>query len=110
VVQGHLGAGGTLKLVSWGSFVAQAGQHFDLLDWGSVSGSFDSIDASGFQLAAGTVLDTSRLYLDGSISVQAVPEPAGWALMLAGLTPMLARRVGRRRRAAELVSSHSQGV
>jgi hypothetical protein len=85
VVAGHLGLGGTLKLSSWLGFVPQAGQSFDLLDWGSASGSFDSIDASGLLLPAGLGLDTTRLALDGSISVVAVPEPGTWALMLAGM-------------------------
>ncbi len=85
VVAGHLALGGTLKLASWNGFVAQAGQSFDLLDWGSEGGTFTRIDASGLQLAAGTVLDTSRLYVDGTISVLAVPEPGARALMLGGL-------------------------
>jgi hypothetical protein len=85
VVDGHLSLGGTLKLGSWDGFVAQAGQTFDLLDWGSVDGRFDSIDASGLALGDGLRLDTSQLALDGSFSVVAVPEPTGWALMLAGI-------------------------
>lgn len=85
VVGGKLKLGGTLTLVSWNGFVAQAGQRFDLLDWGTTSGTFKSIDASGFKLTAGTQLDTSALYTTGEISVTAVPEPAHWALMLAGL-------------------------
>jgi probable HAF family extracellular repeat protein len=85
VVTGHLGLGGTLKLGSWNGFTPQAGQSFDLLDWGSASGSFDSIDASALLLPAGLGLDTSHLALDGSVSVVAVPEPETWALMLAGM-------------------------
>jgi hypothetical protein len=85
VVAGHLGLGGTLKLSSWNGFVPQAGQSFDLLDWGNASGSFDSIDASGLLLPAGLGLDASHLALDGSISVVSVPEPSTWALMLAGI-------------------------
>jgi probable HAF family extracellular repeat protein len=85
IVAGHLGLGGTLKLSSWLGFVPQAGQSFDLLDWGSASGSFDSIDASGLLLPAGLGLDTSHLALDGSISVVSVPEPSTWALLLAGV-------------------------
>lgn len=81
----QLSLGGTLKLVSWDGFVAQAGDHFDLLDWGTLRGSFGSIDASGFRLAAGTALDTAQLYTTGEISITAVPEPAHWALLLAGL-------------------------
>ena len=84
-VLGQLSFGGTLTLTSWNGFVAQAGQHFDLFDWGSTTGSFASIDASGFKLAAGTQLDTSALYTTGEISVTAVPEPAHWAMLLAGL-------------------------
>lgn len=87
IVDGNLLLGGTLKLVSWNGFVAQSGQHFDLLDWGSLSGQFDSIDASGFKLAAGTQLDFSQLYTTGEVLVttSAVPEPATTALWLAGL-------------------------
>ncbi|MBL8279552.1 MAG: hypothetical protein JNL93_22995 [Pelomonas sp.] len=95
VVAGDLHFGGRLKLVSWAGFAAQAGQRFDLFDWGSAGGSFSSIDASGLELADGLVLDTSRLYVDGSIAVTSVPEPAGWALALAGL--LVVARVTRRR-------------
>ena len=86
-VAGPLVLGGTLKLVSWNGFAGQAGQRFDLFDWGSTSGRFDAIDVTGFALAADTVLDTSRLYVDGSVGVlaAAVPEPAGWVLMLGGM-------------------------
>ena len=86
VVAGKLTFGGTLKLVSWQGFTGQVGQSFDLFDWGNEAGSFDAIDGSGLLLATGTTLDTSRLYIDGTVSVQAVPEPAVWALMLGGLT------------------------
>ena len=86
-VAGSLTFGGTLKLVSWNGFTGQAGQRYDLFDWGTASGQFDSIDASGFQLAGGTLLDTSQLYVDGSIGVlaAAVPEPQSWAMLLGGL-------------------------
>ena len=97
IVAGPLVLGGTLKLVSWNGFTAQAGQRFNLFDWGSTSGSFDAIDATGFALAADTVLDTSRLYVDGTVGVlaAAVPEPAGRALMLGGIG-LLAAVVRRR--------------
>jgi hypothetical protein len=87
-VAGRLSFGGTLKLVSWAGFTGQVGQSFDLFDWGSGSGSFSSIDASGLLLAAGTQLDTSRLYTDGVIGVTAVPEPGTWATMLGGLSAL----------------------
>lgn len=85
MVGGKLSLGGTLKLVSWNGFVAQAGQHFDLLDWGSTAGNFANIDATGLTLAAGTRLDYDQLYTDGSIGVTAVPEPGTYAMLLAGL-------------------------
>lgn len=85
VVLGQLSFGGRLTLTSWNGFVGQAGQHFDLFDWGSTTGSFASFDASGFKLAAGAQLDTSALYTTGEISITAVPEPGEWALLLAGL-------------------------
>lgn len=84
-VAGTLTLGGTLQLVSFAGFTGQAGQSFDLFDWGTLQGQFSTIDSSGLQLAAGTTLDVSRLYTDGVISVTAVPEPGSWALMAAGL-------------------------
>lgn len=84
-VAGNLHFGGTLKLVSYGAFIGQAGQTFDLFDWGTSSGTFASIDSSSFHLAAGTRLDTSHLYQNGTISVAAVPEPETYAMLLAGL-------------------------
>jgi hypothetical protein len=85
VVLGGLSFEGTLRLKSWAGFVGLAGQHFDLFDWGSQNGQFSSIDASGLLLAPGTALDFSQLYVDGSISVVAVPEPQSWLLLLAGI-------------------------
>jgi probable HAF family extracellular repeat protein len=100
VVAGHLALGGTLKLVSWAGFTGQVGQSFDLLDWGSSSGSFSSIDASGLTLADGAVLDLSALYTSGVVSITAVPEPGSWALMLGGLGAAAMRFRQQRRSAA----------
>jgi hypothetical protein len=98
VVDGKLTLGGTLKLTSWNGYVAQAGQRFDLLDWGSTVGSFTRIDASGLKLAAGTKLDYSQLYTSGTVSVSAVPEPGSYAMLMAGLA--LVGTVARRRQRA----------
>lgn len=91
-VAGTLTLGGTLKLVSFAGFSGQAGQSFDLFDWGTLQGQFSSIDSSGLLLATGTQLDLSRLYIDGVIGVTAVPEPSQWALMLLGGMSLLAWR------------------
>ena len=96
IVAGHLALGGTLKLVSWAGFTGQIGQSFDLFDWGSSSGTFASIDASGLSLASGAVLDASQLYSAGILSITAVPEPGTWALLLIGLTVVLRRLQARR--------------
>ncbi|MBT9490119.1 MAG: PEP-CTERM sorting domain-containing protein [Rubrivivax sp.] len=81
----RLTLGGTLQLSWWGGFEAQAGQRFDLFDWGSVSGTFAAIDLSAAALDPGLRWDTSRLYLDGSVAVSAVPEPGSMAMLLGGL-------------------------
>lgn len=85
VVAGTLTFGGTLKLVTLDSFAPLAGQSFDLFDWGSSQGSFAALDFAAAPLAAGLAWDASRLYVDGSLQVAAVPEPATTALWLAGL-------------------------
>lgn len=93
-VQGGFTLGGTLRLTSWQGHVAQAGQAWDLFDWGTLAGRFDTIDASGLALAAGTRLDLARLYLDGTVAVQAVPEPTTWALWLLALGAATSTRSG----------------
>lgn len=88
IVQGLLAFGGTLQLVSWQGYSGQIGDRYDLFDWGTTEGQFDLIDSSGFLLADGALLDFSRLYVDGTVAVVAVPEPGTWGLWIAGLGAM----------------------
>ncbi len=83
--------GSTLELNS-GSFVAQIGQSFQLFDAGSINGTFAGINSGGLLLANGARLDMARLYVDGTLAVVAVPEPATWAMAIAGILGLLARR------------------
>lgn len=93
-VAGTLSFGGTLAVVTWQGFAPQAGQQFDLFDWGSSQGKFEILDFTQAPLAGGLVWDASRLYIDGSLAVAAVPEPTPTSLLLAGLGVLgwLARR------------------
>lgn len=91
VVGGTLSFGGTLQLVAWEGFEPEAGQRFDLFDWGSASGAFSAFDFGAAPLADGLLWDTSQLYVDGSLGVVAVPEPHSWALMALGLAALGAR-------------------
>lgn len=89
--------GGALRLSWAGAAAAQAGQHWDLFDWGGgVDGRFASLALPA--LAGGLRWDTDALYTSGEIGISAVPEPATWGLLAAGLAGIAWRR--RRERAA----------
>ena len=70
-VAGALALGGTLKvdLINLGNgvFAPSAGSAFDLLDWGSLSGTFSTIQLP--TLSGGLQWNTSQLYTTGVISV-----------------------------------------
>ncbi len=96
VVAGTLHFGGRLKIVWWGGFVGQAGQHFDLFDWRQSDGRFSAIDLSAAPLPAGLGWDMSQLYSTGEIGISAVPEPASAALLLLGGAALGIRAATRR--------------
>ncbi len=70
-ITGSLAANGTLDVQLLNNFAPQLGDTFDLLDFASITGSFNAINLPS--LAGGLSFDTTSLLTTGSISV--VPEP-----------------------------------
>lgn len=79
---GTLTAGGTLALRFGDADGWAGGAVVDLLDFGAFGGGFAAYEVAGLDRNR---LDFSRLALDGTVTVSAVPEPGTWALWLAGL-------------------------
>jgi autotransporter-associated beta strand protein len=79
-VSGALTLGGQLNVSLTGGFSPSAGNTFDILDFGTLVGTFSTIALPG--LTPGLTWDTSQLYINGTLSVAAVPEPKGIALLL----------------------------
>lgn len=90
-VIGLLRFGGDLAVSFANGFVPSGGEVFNLFDMGSREGTFDSILLP--TLSGGLSWDTSQVYSTGEIAI-AVPEPGGAALLVAGLSLVVA---GRRR-------------
>lgn len=87
---------GTLALDFGGVFSIGGGGTLTLLDFDAFQGRLDASHVQISGIDAGRV-DISRLGIDGSISITAVPEPASWALWLAGLGLSSAQLTRRRR-------------
>jgi T5SS/PEP-CTERM-associated repeat protein len=87
VVTGDVTLAGTLDVTLYGSYDPSDGDSFDILDWGTLTGTFDTINLPG--LAPSLSWDTSTLYTSGvlsvSASVQPVPVPGTAFLTLLGL-------------------------
>ena len=66
-VSGNLALGGVLNVSLLGGFMPLAGQPFDILDWGSLSGTFDAINLP--TLSGGLNWNTSQLYTTGTLLV-----------------------------------------
>jgi T5SS/PEP-CTERM-associated repeat protein len=74
-VAGALALDGTLSVVLAGLAPA-AGQSFDVLDWGSISGTFDAINLP--TLGGGLTWNTSQLYSSGLLSIAAAGLPGDY--------------------------------
>ena len=84
----------------FGGFAPALGDAFDLFDWGTLAGSFDTLLLPDLDPGAG-VGTRSELYTTGTLSVgapAAVPEPGTWALL--SLAAAGAGWRGRRKRRA----------
>ena len=68
------------------------GDRFDILEFGSLSGTFDTVILPA--LSGGLVWDDSALYGSGSLLVTAVPEPtlASLLVVVGGALALVARR------------------
>jgi hypothetical protein len=95
-VSGNATLGGTLALNCWAACSLAVGEQIVILDAaGTLSGNFAGVTLAGFGSGAfDVVYDTgnSRVLLQVTEAVTAVPEPATWALWMAGLAGWLARR------------------
>jgi T5SS/PEP-CTERM-associated repeat protein len=69
---GALALGGTLHVSLINGFVPVAGQSFDILDWGTLMGTFSSIS---LPTLSGLTWNTSQLYTNGVISVASASLP-----------------------------------
>jgi T5SS/PEP-CTERM-associated repeat protein len=75
-VGGNLALGGTLQVLLTGGFAPAAGQSFNLLDWGSASGTFNNLQLPA--LAPGLAWNASQLYTGGILSVYIVALPGDY--------------------------------
>lgn len=75
--------GGDLIISFTGDQALHLGDQFDLIDWNGITGQFGQLVLP--TLGEGLAWDTSQLYTQGVLAVQAVPEPATFALNLLGL-------------------------
>ena len=74
-VTGNLSLSGTLAVSLIDDFVPVAGQAFDILDWGTLSGTFASIN---LPTLAGLSWNTSQLYTNGELSLAAAGLPGDY--------------------------------
>ncbi len=99
-VNGEAQLAGTLDFELLNSFQLRAGQNYVFLDYGSLSGTFGSVDLSGLNLAQGLNASVVYDYLGGddvALTIQgpannSAPEPATWILFGGSLAALAAVR------------------
>jgi hypothetical protein len=69
--------GATLQVELISPYIPSEGQRFDVLDWGSISGSFGFIDLSTAVLPGNLFWDTSRLHTTGELVVGSPTDSDG---------------------------------
>jgi hypothetical protein len=69
-VAGDLALDGALEVSLINGFIPSAGQSFNILDWGSLAGTFSSLS---LPTLSGLAWNTSQLYTTGVLSVAAAP-------------------------------------
>jgi hypothetical protein len=74
-VQGLLTLGGTLDISLIDGFAPAAGNRFDVLNWGSLNGEFDTVSLPTLGDPA-LYWDTTSLYTDGSLLVGSGADPS----------------------------------
>jgi hypothetical protein len=75
-VTGQLSLGGILQVFLIDGFTPASGQSFDVLDWSSLTGTFDDIQLPA--LTGGLQWNTSQLYTTGILSVAAPSLPGDY--------------------------------
>ena len=77
-VSGQLSLGGTLDVVLIPGFTPTAGNAFDLLEWGTLVGTFNTLNLPS--LSPGLAWNTSQLYNTGVLSVVGAGLPGDFDL------------------------------
>ena len=95
MVTGNTTLDGTLSVAFLNGFAPKLGDSFDNLDWGTLSGTFSTLQLPA--LDTGLVWDTSQLYTTGVISVSTVPEPASADLLAVAIPALVAVAIRRRK-------------